>query len=191
MRSLVVEDSPASRALLKRLLSVYGECAGAEDGISGLEAFKQGLSGAGQQYDLLCIDLELPGLDGVELLSRIREMERERKLKPTKVLIITGTADETNVRRVSELGADGYVLKPVDPQKLSKLLQETGISSKTEAPIGQDSTRRLEELCGSDTIPVSKLTHLIRLMTRSIERQTSTLANSKAAPGVDDHNRDA
>jgi DNA-binding NarL/FixJ family response regulator len=127
----------------------------------------------------------------VELLSRIRELEIERKLKPTKVLIVTGTADESNVRRVSELRADGYLLKPVDPQKLSKLLQETGISSKTEAPIAQDGTRLLEELCGSDAIPVSKLAHLIRLMTRSIERQTSTLANSEAAPRRGDHDRDA
>lgn len=182
MRSLVVEDSPASRALLKRLLSEFGECMGVDDGLAALEVFTQAVSGEHDQYDLVCLDLELPGIDGLELLSRIRQVESAQGARPTKVFIITGSGDESTVKKVSELRVDGYLLKPIDSRKLRKLLQELGLAWQSAEPV-VDPAKALADLCDADALPVPALARLIERMVKSIERQSKSQAAAASTGG--------
>ena len=76
MRVLVVEDDFISRRLLCRYLEPHGECDVAVNGNEALSAFKQALS-SGQYYDLICLDIMMPGMDGQETLKRMRILERE------------------------------------------------------------------------------------------------------------------
>ena len=181
MRSLVVEDSPASRALLKRLLSDFGECTGVEDGLTALDNFSQAMAGE-QQYDLVCLDLELPGIDGLELLSRIRQAESTQGASPTKVLIVTGTGDENTVKRVTAMRVDGYLLKPIDSRKLKNLLYEMGLASPAAEAV--DPAKAIVELCESDALPVITLTRLIERMVKSIERQARNQAAVVSNGGI-------
>jgi two-component system chemotaxis response regulator CheY len=118
MRSLIVDDSPIIRRLLEQFLTPYGECVPAKNGRDALEAHSRGLS-EGHPYDLICLDLQLPDLGGIEVLSEIRAAEaRHGSTAKARVIVITASDDVNDVNKVKDLGADGYLLKPVSKQKL-------------------------------------------------------------------------
>ncbi len=71
--------------------------------------------------DLALLDVSMPGLDGLEVLTRIRGDER---LAETPVVLLTAMAQEQDVRRAFEAGADGYVRKPFSLAELSAKVAE-------------------------------------------------------------------
>src|SRR5579872_7445042 len=122
VRNLLIDDNPVILVVLKAHLSKLGDCDVAKTGREGLEAFTRSLEEQ-RPYDLICLDLQMPGLGGEELLTQIRQLEAERKtVRPAKVLIVTGTNDADTVRAVVGRGADGYLLKPIDRNLLKEQL---------------------------------------------------------------------
>src|SRR5262245_2164941 len=111
-RILVVDDEPASRTGLQELLTLWEyEVAAAADGQEALD-----LAGASTP-DLVIADLVMPGIDGLELLSRLR-----RDAPTTAVVFLTGQGSiETAVQAIKD-GAYDYLTKPVDPTRLQLLL---------------------------------------------------------------------
>lgn len=98
---LVAEDDQASRTATRLFLQRVGYHVGeATDGPSTLREASLG------QYDLVLLDLGLPGIDGDEVLSRLR---RDGTLP---VIVLTGRSEESERIRVLDLGADDYVVKP-------------------------------------------------------------------------------
>jgi DNA-binding response OmpR family regulator len=71
--------------------------------------------------DLAVLDIGMPGLDGVEVLEQIRA---DDDLRAMKVLLLTAKAQESDVRRGFDAGADGYVKKPFSPADLSARVRE-------------------------------------------------------------------
>ncbi|MFD7166877.1 two-component system response regulator CseB [Streptomyces violascens] len=103
VRVLLVEDDDLMRRSFAVALERYGyEVAVAADGLAGLEAFREG------GFDLLILDVMLPGLDGIGLCRRVRESS----LVP--VLMMSARGDGLDVVAGLEAGADDYVVKPVD-----------------------------------------------------------------------------
>ena len=97
----MVDDSPVVRDLVVSLLEAAGlEVGSADAGESGLRAIEQG------GFDLVLCDIEMPGIDGLELLRRIRL--RSDHL-PVVMLTTRGSAEDR--RRAAELGADAYLVK--------------------------------------------------------------------------------
>ena len=70
---------------------------------------------------LAVLDIGMPGLDGLEVLEQIRADE---ELRHTRVLLLTAKAQESDVRRGYESGADAYVKKPFSPAELSARVRE-------------------------------------------------------------------
>lgn len=103
VRVLLVEDDDLMRRSFAVALERYGyEVAVAADGLAGLEAFRD------REFDLLVLDVMLPGLDGIGLCRRVRETS----LVP--VLMMSARGDGLDVVAGLEAGADDYVVKPVD-----------------------------------------------------------------------------
>ncbi len=95
MKCLVVEDEFISRTLLTELLSTYGTCHVATNGLEAVEAFQNVLEGA--PYDLICLDIMMPHLNGQEALQRIRALEAERGIGGwDTVKVIFPTATDTS-----------------------------------------------------------------------------------------------
>jgi len=106
-RILVVDDDTALSEMIGIVLRSEGfEPSFCEDGSGALEAFRN------VRPDLVLLDLMLPGMNGIEVCSRIREESG------TPIIMLTARSDTTDVVKGLESGADDYVVKPFNPKEL-------------------------------------------------------------------------
>lgn len=119
MRALIVDDSRFVRKTLRGLLEERGiECAEAADGRAGMEALH---SGAG--FDLAFVDWNMPVMNGLEMLIRLREENYTRM----KVMMVTTEGETENILRALASGADEYLMKPFDREALEEKLALLGL----------------------------------------------------------------
>ena len=138
MKILVVEDDFISRRLLCRYLQAAGECDVAVNGNEAVGAFKQMLM-LGDHYDLVCLDIMMPGMDGQETLKRLRALEAEHQVGPTnraKVIMTTALEDHDNVMAAFANACDGYVVKPIEKRKFLETLVAIGLPVPALKPQG-------------------------------------------------------
>lgn len=129
MRILIVEDDYASRKFLSKFLSSYGECDITIDGMEALEAFMIAWD-EGKPYDLVCLDIMMPNLDGERTLSMIRDIEKQKGIEgPERVKIIMTTAlNETErVLKAFDTGCEAYASKPINTEKLVEVMKKLGL----------------------------------------------------------------
>jgi len=128
MRVLVVEDDPSIRDMLEKFLSPSARCDLAEDGYAGIIAFEQALD-RGEPYDLVCLDLVMPNMDGWEALRRIRAIEQNRARIPfVRVLILTARDSSQNMRRfLASSTSEGFLLKPFRKSELFDAIKSLGL----------------------------------------------------------------
>ena len=128
MRILIAEDDMVSRKFLLKFLSQYGECDLTVDGLEALDAFLLSLK-ENKPYDLICLDIMMPKVDGVKALKTIRQLEKERKISQAmraKVIMVTALGETNYVQQSFEIGCDAYASKPIDLEKLVKVLEKLG-----------------------------------------------------------------
>jgi Response regulators consisting of a CheY-like receiver domain and a winged-helix DNA-binding domain len=134
MKVLIVEDDSTSRKLLFKLLSQYGECDQVIDGLEAMDAFMLSLREK-DPYDLICLDIMIPKVDGLKVLKAIRDLETQRGFLPrrrVKIILATVLAETERVKNALEIGCDGYLPKPIDANKLKELLKDLGLISDEE-----------------------------------------------------------
>lgn len=123
-RILIVEDDLVSRKVLTSLLSQRGEVQIAIDGNEAIDVFLQGWV-EGRPFDLICLDLALPKLNGRDVLRYIRGEEALlglQGLDGTKVVITTVNEDPKEVIGSFKDGCEGYLCKPIHKAELDELL---------------------------------------------------------------------
>ncbi|MEZ3479155.1 MAG: response regulator [Lachnospiraceae bacterium] len=128
MRILIAEDDFASRKAILKFLSAYGECDVTVDGMEAIDAFMMALEEE-DPYDLICLDVMMPVMDGYQALKNIRDIEREHNVDPAdqaKVIMTTALNEEKNVKKAFELGCTVYCAKPIDLEKLKGMLEKLG-----------------------------------------------------------------
>ena len=84
MRILIAEDDFASRKVILKFLSVYGDCDVTVDGMEAIDAFMMALE-EGDPYDLICLDVMMPIMDGYQALKNIRDIEKEHNVPEDKM----------------------------------------------------------------------------------------------------------
>lgn len=129
MKVLIVEDDFISRKLLQDVLGHYAECDVAVDGVEAVGAFKIALEN--DPYELVCMDIMLPRMDGQQALKEIRKLEKEKNIDvkdEVKVMMITALGDPKNVMEsLYRGGANSYIVKPVDTKKLIEEIRKLGL----------------------------------------------------------------
>lgn len=126
MKILIAEDDFASRKFMLRFLSQYGECDVTVDGMEAVDAFLMALE-AGESYDLVCLDIMMPELDGYQALKAMRDIEKEKNVpaeKSAKIIMTTALNEGRNVTKAFELGCVAYAGKPIDQEKFENVLRK-------------------------------------------------------------------
>lgn len=126
MRILIVEDDLVSRRFLSKFLSKYGETDMVVDGLEALDAYLLSIKD-NQPYDLICLDIMMPKVDGVKILKAIRDYEKSRGLLPenrVKVIMTTALADTHLVKESFDIGCEAYAAKPIDTEKFLEVMKK-------------------------------------------------------------------
>ncbi len=126
MKILLAEDDFATRKFMVGFLSKYGECDVTVDGMEAVDAFLMALE-EGAPYDLICLDIMMPVMDGYQALVGIRNLEKERDIpedKAVKVIMTTALNDESNVKMAFELGCTVYSGKPIDQERFEQAMKK-------------------------------------------------------------------
>jgi two-component system chemotaxis response regulator CheY len=126
MRTLIVEDDFTSRLLLQSFLAQYGECHVAVNGLEAIAAFRAAQE-SGRRYDLICMDIMMPEMDGQTAVREIRAIEEAAGTLSTngaKIIMTTAVDDVKNVMKSFNSLCDAYLFKPIDTQKLLGQIRE-------------------------------------------------------------------
>jgi len=116
---LIVDDSPAMRKVIRRVLMLSDfdtqDCFEAGDGVEALQVL------ADKDIDVVLTDINMPNMNGEELLEK---MSDDELLKALPIMVISTDRSDERMRRMSTLGARGYVTKPFAPETLGSALNQ-------------------------------------------------------------------
>ena len=129
MKILIVEDDFASRKFMMDYMSKHGECDGTVDGGEAIEAYTMALEDE-EPYDLICLDIMMPAMDGYQVLKIIREMEKDKGITGkdrVKIIMMTALSEEKNVKKAFEMGCSVYCNKPIDGGRLEMAMEKLGV----------------------------------------------------------------
>ena len=136
LKMLVADDEFTSRVLLQGLLSRYGECHIAVTGKEAVEAFRAARQ-AGEGYDLICMDIRMPEMDGPEAVQQIREIEGSERCycsAAARIFMTTGVHEIKAVRASFQALADAYLFKPIQGDDLIDHLRSSGLLDEGGEP---------------------------------------------------------
>ena len=139
MRFLIIEDDFVSITKLKTLLSKYAEC---DIATNASQAFQKvsDMVEAGQCYDAMLIDINLPDMNGLDLVKTINQKEATCSLPRAKKIVVTAEGSLMNVKKAAEYKCDSFLVKPTRKEILLQKLASVGIK------IGDDQREKVKEL---------------------------------------------
>ena len=129
MKVLIAEDDVASGKFLSKLMAKYGDVTLATDGIEAVERFVEAVT-IGDKYDLVCLDIMMPKIDGYKALASIRDAERKLgipRISRCKVMMISALDEEFDANYASE-DYDAYMCKPIDIMKFDNMVRKLGLT---------------------------------------------------------------
>ena len=125
MKILIVDDDYTGRLLLQKILSPYGECHMAVDGREAVDAYQLAIN-QGVPYDLICLDILLPILNGQEALAAIRDIEKTQPRR-AKVLVTSVLGDSVSGMQAFHAECDGCLTKPIAKEMVIDFLYASGL----------------------------------------------------------------
>src|SRR5476651_1276796 len=129
-RVLCVDDNPANKLLVQTLLEDMGaKVQAVESGYAAIDAVKQ------ETFDLVLMDVQMPGMDGRQSTEAIRQWESERHGTPLPVVALTAHAMANEKRALLQSGMDDYLTKPISERQLAQVvLKWTGLALRNQGP---------------------------------------------------------
>ncbi|MGL1901860.1 MAG: response regulator [Fibrobacterales bacterium] len=132
MKILIVEDDFINIKVIKHLADKYGDTDLALDGNEAVETVTKEVE-AGSHFDLILLDIMMPEKDGIAALKEIRELEHKHGLfhgsdgKGAKIIMVTASNDRKNFLNAFKEQCDGYIQKPVTPDKFEDALKKVDL----------------------------------------------------------------
>lgn len=129
MKILIVDDDVVARTKLAELCAPYGECTKAVDGQEGLKFFEDAHKES-VPFDLITMDVEMPGISGQEAVKRIRDIEQLlgiQTAKQVKILMVTSRRELKHVSSAYNQGCDEYLNKPATVEDVKDKLKKIGL----------------------------------------------------------------
>ncbi|MBF0423027.1 MAG: response regulator [Magnetococcales bacterium] len=130
MKTLIADDDESSRRLLQNILSPYGECVLTESSSKAVELFKHSYEQR-QPFQLVCLDIMMPDIDGQAALAMMRDFEKDHNVSQNdKTIIIMITAlnsMQTVVSSFEDGGCNAYLTKPITRRSLINKIKKYGL----------------------------------------------------------------
>ena len=129
MKCLIVEDDFTARNLMQEYLRDLGSCDVAVNGREAVESFKHSLD-QDKPYDLICLDLMMPEMNGMGALKAIRRIEKEcgvEGLNGVKVIVTTALSDSAQIKDAFKTGCEAYLVKPIRKESLLGEMEKLGL----------------------------------------------------------------
>ena len=165
-RLLIVEDEAAIRSGLVDVFVYHGfDVDTADNGDDGLRL------GQGGRYDLILLDVMLPGIDGFEICNRIRQQDRQQP-----IIMLTAKSSDDDIVQGLTLGADDYVAKPFSVTQLvlrvQAVLRRAGVGEAQDREIALINGLVIDtlNLCAGDTAFTRREMDLLQYLAQQSER---------------------
>lgn len=129
MKILIVDDDFFNLRLMSDILSPVGSCDTAKDGINAIVLFQKALA-EGQPYDLVCLDIVMPGMDGHQVLKQIRFIEEcmgVSSASGVKIIMVTSKSDVDTILKSYNHKCDVYITKPINKSVIIEKLKFMGL----------------------------------------------------------------
>lgn len=129
MKALIVDDEFTSQLVLQKQLLQYGKTQVVATGKEAIDAFAEALM-LQEPFDLVCLDIMMPDIDGQRVLKEIRALEEIEGLHGSggaKVIMVTSLGDKKNIMEAFKSQCEAYLVKPIDPDKLREHLVNYGL----------------------------------------------------------------
>ncbi len=125
MKILIAEDEITSRTILTKILSNYGTCDYALDGLDTINFFRTALE-EDDPFDLVCLDIVMPNMDGKAALRELRQIEKDKGINRSdgaKIIMTTSIDNPKTVVQTFNEGASAYLVKPIQAEELLEELR--------------------------------------------------------------------
>ncbi len=132
MKTLVVDDVEVNRRLVKKIVSPYGQCDQAPDSRTAVALFQKAWK-EDTPYNLICLDIMMPEIDGQDLLLALRQIEKKMHVttqQQAKIIMITACNQPHAVLSSRKRGCDAYLIKPIGTVELRHELVRLGLISE-------------------------------------------------------------
>jgi len=126
MKTLVVDDELVSRKKMQKIMVSLGECQAVDSGKTAISAFKKAWE-CWSPFYLITLDVNMPEMDGTEVLYEIRKIEKEKKVpkeKQVKILMVTSSSDKDTIITCIQAECDDYVVKPFDKKTVIEKIEK-------------------------------------------------------------------
>jgi len=126
MKILIVDDDLTNRLILEKHLDTYGNVHIANNGAEAVDFVRLAIE-KNDNYDLICLDIMMPIMDGQEALSIIKQIEEDNQLKPKDrsfIIMTTALDDGKNIIEAFKSQCDAYIVKPIKKEELIKVLKD-------------------------------------------------------------------
>ena len=128
MKILIVDDDKLSRVMLYNMLNSVGQCDMAINGYEAIDAFKRSHA-EGAPYDLICLDVIMPDIDGLQVLKQIRAIETRDSIdasEAVKVIMVSSMSDLEHIMMSFNASCEAYMIKPFERNLLFEHLAAFG-----------------------------------------------------------------
>ncbi|NCQ36280.1 response regulator [bacterium] len=134
MQILIVEDDFISRRLLCRYLEPLGNCDMAVNGKEALAAVRSTLE-SGDHYNLICLDIMMPEMDGHEVLEGVRQLEDQHDIpaeQRCRVVMTSALEKQEIIDKTKDAEADDYIVKPIVRRNFMETLERLGLTAPAD-----------------------------------------------------------
>ncbi|MBF0237853.1 MAG: response regulator [SAR324 cluster bacterium] len=128
MKILVVDDEIVSRKKMQKIMEEFGECIAVDSGKAAIMVYDESLK-EGAPFNLITLDIVMPGMDGTEVLTIVRKLENSKKINKmlrAKILMVTSHSEKEVVVQCIKEGCDDYIVKPFNRDMVIKKLNQMG-----------------------------------------------------------------
>ncbi|MDQ5828846.1 MAG: response regulator, partial [Actinomycetota bacterium] len=148
LRALVVDDNETNRKILHHQVTSWGMMTGmAANGQQALEMLRRA-AGSGEPYDLAILDMQMPGMDGMQLAQTIKA---EPAIATTRLIMLTSLGRRVDAEEAHRIGIDAYLTKPVRQSRLYDAIAT--VMSTTEGATPEDTQRPTSHDRRKETMP--------------------------------------